>query len=401
MKSLESERLRYSEALERVLQALPGAFAKLAEVERVWLIGSAAQGRRDLCTDIDLIVVLRSTDDPRPLPRAARWRGRRDGAPAPEGRKPMSAAVKYLETRNAFGEALLELAAQDKDIVALTADLPGSTRLSWFKEKFPERFFDFGVAEANMMSAAAGLALSGKKPFVSTFAIFVEKAFEQIRQTIAYNNLPVKIVATHGGITVGEDGASHQTVEDIAVMRALPNMTVIVPADYYETKSAILAIASHPGPCYVRLARAAFPVVFDEEYSFELGRARVVRAGTDVTIFACGLMLFYSLRAAELLEREGISAQVVNVSTIKPLDPNVITYAKITGRAVSVEEHSVIGGLGGALAEALGEHAIPLVRVGIQDKFGQSGKPEQLLAHYGLTPEKIAEAARRVLARST
>jgi transketolase len=322
-------------------------------------------------------------------------------APAPEGRKPMSAAVKYLETRNAFGEALLELAAQDKDIVALTADLPGSTRLSWFKEKFPERFFDFGVAEANMMSAAAGLALSGKKPFVSTFAIFVEKAFEQIRQTIAYNNLPVKIVATHGGITVGEDGASHQTVEDIAVMRALPNMTVIVPADYYETKSAILAIASHPGPCYVRLARAAFPVVFDEEYSFELGRARVVRAGTDVTIFACGLMLFYSLRAAELLEREGISAQVVNVSTIKPLDPNVITYAKITGRAVSVEEHSVIGGLGGALAEALGEHAIPLVRVGIPDKFGQSGKPEQLLAHYGLTPEKIAEAARRVLARST
>jgi transketolase len=189
----------------------------------------------------------------------------------------MSAAVKYLETRNAFGEALLELAAQDKDIVALTADLPGSTRLSWFKEKFPERFFDFGVAEANMMSAAAGLALSGKKPFVSTFAIFVEKAFEQIRQTIAYNNLPVKIVATHGGITVGEDGASHQTVEDIAVMRALPNMTVIVPADYYETKSAILAIASHPGPCYVRLARAAFPVVFDEEYSFELGRARRAR----------------------------------------------------------------------------------------------------------------------------
>lgn len=306
--------------------------------------------------------------------------------------------VRFLETRNAFGEALLELAAKDRDIVALTADLPGSTRLSWFKEKFPERFFDFGVAEANMMSAAAGLALSGKKPFVSTFAIFVEKAFEQIRQTIAYNNLPVKIIATHGGITVGEDGASHQTVEDIAVMRALPNMTVIVPADYYETKKAIYAVYEHPGPVYVRLARAAFPVVFDESVNFEIGKAQVVRPGTDVTIFACGLMLFYSLQAAQLLEQEKISAQVVNVSTIKPVDQKVIDYAKVTGCAVSVEEHSVIGGLGGALAEVLCEHAIPLVRVGIQDRFGQSGKPEQLLAHYGLTAERIAEAARRSLA---
>ncbi len=313
----------------------------------------------------------------------------------------MAPAVTYLETRNAFGEALLELAAQDKDIVALTADLPGSTRLNWFKEKFPERFFDFGVAEANMMSAAAGLALSGKKPFVSTFAIFVEKAFEQIRQTIAYNNLPVKIVATHGGITVGEDGASHQTVEDIAVMRALPNMTVIVPADYYETKKAIYAVYKHSGPVYVRLARAAFPVVFDESVTFEIGRAQIVRPGTDVTIFACGLMLFYSLRAAELLEREKISAQVVNVSTIKPLDQRAIDYAQATGCAVSVEEHSVIGGLGGALAEILSEHAIPLVRVGILDKFGQSGKPEQLLAHYGLTAEKIAEAARRSMKLTT
>lgn len=315
-------------------------------------------------------------------------------SPSPE--RGAEGGVRYLETRNAFGEALLELAAKDTDIVALTADLPGSTRLSWFKEKFSERFFDFGVAEANMMSAAAGLALSGKKPFVSTFAIFVEKAFEQIRQTIAYNNLPVKIIATHGGITVGEDGASHQTVEDIAVMRALPNMTVIVPADYYETKQAIYAVYNHPGPAYVRLARAAFPVVFDENYQFELGKAKLVRPGTDVTIFSCGLMLFYSLHAAELLERERISAQVVNVSTIKPLDPTVIAYAGATGCAISVEEHSVIGGLGGALAELLCEHGLPLVRVGILDRFGQSGKPDALLAHYGLTAEKIAEAARRV-----
>jgi transketolase len=269
--------------------------------------------------------------------------------------------------------------------------------LSWFKEQFSERFFDFGVAEANMMSAAAGLALSGKKPFVSTFAIFATgKAWEQVRQTIAYNNLPVKIIATHAGITVGEDGASHQTVEDIAIMRALPNMTVIVPADYYETKRVIYAVYNHSGPVYVRLARAAFPVVFDQNYSFELGRAKIVRAGRDVTIFACGLMLYHSLKAAELLEREKISAQVVNVSTVKPLDAQVIEYARATGCAVSVEEHSIIGGLGGALAEILSEHALPLVRVGVQDRFGQSGKPDQLLAHYGLTAERIAEAARRM-----
>ncbi|MCS7274382.1 MAG: transketolase family protein, partial [Candidatus Bipolaricaulota bacterium] len=297
--------------------------------------------------------------------------------------------VRFLETRNAFGEALLELAAKDKEIVALTADLPGSTRLSWFKEKFPERFFDVGVAEANMIGVAAGLALSGKKPFVSTFAIFVEKAFEQIRQTIAYNKLPVKIVATHGGLTVGEDGASHQTVEDIAVMRALPHMTVVVPADYYETKSAIYQVYEHPGPVYVRLARAAFPVVFDESYRFELGKARIVREGRDVTICACGLMLYYSLQAAGLLEREGISAQVVNVSTLKPLDERVIEYVRATGGvAVSVEEHSVIGGLGGALAELLSAHGLRLERVGIEDRFGQSGKPEELLAHYGLTVER-------------
>lgn len=314
---------------------------------------------------------------------------------SPFPRREGGQGVRFLETRTAFGEALLELAATDKEIVALTADLPGSTRLSWFKEKFPQRFFDFGVAEANMMSAAAGLALSDKKPFVSTFAIFVEKAFEQIRQTIAYNNLPVRIVATHGGITVGEDGASHQTIADIAVMRALPNMTVIVPADYYEAKKAIYAIYKHPGPAYVRLARAAFPVVFDESVTFDIGQAKLVRAGTDVTIFACGLMTYYSLRAAELLEREKISAQVVNVSTIKPLDQKVIDYAKVAGCAVSVEEHSIIGGLGGALAEVLCEHALPLVRVGILDRFGQSGKPDQLLAHYGLTAEKIVEAARR------
>ncbi|MCI2429695.1 transketolase family protein [Candidatus Acetothermia bacterium] len=300
------------------------------------------------------------------------------------------------ETRNAFGEALLELAAKDKDIVALTADLPGSTRLSWFKEKFSERFFDFGVAEANMLSVAAGLALSGKKPFVSTFAVFVEKAFEQIRQTIAYNNLPVRIIATHGGLTVGEDGASHQTVEDLALMRALPNMTVVIPADYYEAKSAISRIYHHPGPVYVRLARAAFPVVFDESYQFELGRAKIVRGGRDVTICACGLMLSYSLRAAELLERAGLSAQVVNVSTLKPLDERIIDYVRATGGvAVSVEEHSLIGGLGGALAELLSAQGLRLERVGIEDRFGQSGRPEELLAHYGLTAESIAQAVRR------
>ncbi len=309
--------------------------------------------------------------------------------------------VTFQETRNAYGEALVELGAKDKEIVALTADLPASTRVQWFGQKYPERFFDFGVAEANMIGAAAGLAASGKKPFVSTFAIFATgKAWEQIRQNIAYQNLPVKIVCTHAGLTVGEDGASHQTVEDVGLMRVLPNMTVIAPADAVETKKVIHAIVNHPGPVYVRLARAPFPVIYDDTHQFELGKAHSTKEGKDVTIFACGLMVYHALLAAEQLAQEKISARIVNVSTIKPIDPKVAEMAAQTGCAVTVEEHSIIGGLGSAVAEIVSEATpVPLERVGIRDKFGQSGKPDELLKLYGLTAEAIVAAAKRVLAR--
>ncbi|MBI3460876.1 transketolase family protein [Candidatus Acetothermia bacterium] len=309
--------------------------------------------------------------------------------------------VTFAETRNAYGETLVELGAKDKEIVALTADLPASTRVQWFGQKYPERFFDFGVAEANMIGAAAGLAASGKKPFVSTFAVFATgKAWEQIRQNIAYPNLPVKIVCTHAGLTVGEDGASHQTIEDIGLMRVLPNMTVIAPAYAIETKQVIRAIVNHPGPVYVRLARAPFPVIYGDDHQFDLGRLHVVKEGRDVTIFACGLMVYPSLVAAEQLAQEKISARIVNVATVKPLDPRVAELAAQTGGAVTVEEHNVIGGLGSAIAEAVSEaQPVPLERVGIRDKFGQSGKPEELLKLYGLTSESIVAAVKRVLAR--
>lgn len=309
--------------------------------------------------------------------------------------------MKFANTREAFGQALLELGADDPDIVALTADLRSSTFTKAFAEKFPERFFDTGVAEANMMGIAAGLAMSGKKPFAATFAIFAEKAFEQIRQAIAYQSAPVRIIATHGGLTVGPDGASHQTVEDINTMRGLPNMTVIVPADAVETKQVTRAIVNYNKPVYVRLAREPLPVVLDESYRFELGKAKILREGKDVTLFACGVMLFTALRAAELLMRESIETQVVNVSTIKPIDAGaILSCVKQTGCCVTAEDHSIIGGLGSAVAEVLIEnYLVPLERVGIKDKFGQSGKAWELLEHYQLTPEAIATAARRVIER--
>lgn len=252
-----------------------------------------------------------------------------------------------------------------------------------------------------MIGAAAGLAASGKKPFVSTFAIFATgKAWEQIRQNVAYQNLPVKIVCTHAGLTVGEDGASHQTVEDIGLMRVLPNMTVIAPADAIETKQVVHAIANYPSPVYVRLARAAFPVIYGDADRFELGKAHTIKEGRDVTIFACGIMVYQALLAAEQLATEKVSARVVNLSTIKPLDPKVAELAAQTGCAVTVEEHNIIGGLGSAVAELISEMSpVPLERIGVRDKFGQSGKPDELLKLYGLTSEAIIAAAKRVMAR--
>lgn len=311
--------------------------------------------------------------------------------------------AKFANTREAFGQALLELGAEDPDVVALTADLRSSTFTKAFGEKFPERFFDTGVAEANMMGIAAGLAMSGKKPFATTFAIFVEKAFEQIRQAIAYQAAPVKIIATHGGLVTGPDGASHQTVEDINTMRGLPNMTVIVPADAIETKEVTRAIVNYNKPVYVRLAREPLPLVLSEDYRFELGKAKILREGKDVTLFACGVMVFMALRAAELLEAAALplEAQVVNVSTVKPMDVDTISNCvKKTGCCVTAEDHSVIGGLGSAVAEVLVEKfLVPMERVGVKDKFGQSGKAWELLEYYQLTPEAIAAAARRVIER--
>jgi len=305
--------------------------------------------------------------------------------------------------RQAFGEALLEVGTEDERVVVLTADLAGSTYTKPFAERFPGRFFNLGITEANMMSLAAGLAMSGKKPFVSTFAVFAAgKPWEQVRQTIAYQSAPVRIVATHAGLTVGEDGASHQMLEDIGNMRVLPHMDVIVPADAVETRQVVHALKDHDdNPVYVRLARAPFPVILDDRYHFELGKAQVLHPGDDVSIFACGLMVAQALAAAELLAERGISAEVVNVSTIKPLDlETVIGSTSKTEAAVTAEEHQVIGGLGSAVAEALAEHwPAPMVRVGVHDEFGQSGSADELIEYYGLTPEGIAAAAQQALER--
>jgi len=310
--------------------------------------------------------------------------------------------LKLLGTREVYGDTLAELGGINIDIVVLDADLSSSTRTGVFAKKFPDRFFNMGVSEADMMGTAAGLASAGKIPFASTFAIFASgRAWEQIRQSIAYPRLNVKIVATHGGITVGEDGASHQSVEDIAIMRVIPNMTVIVPCDGIETRGVIQDIVKYNGPVYVRVARAKFPVIMPDDYKFEIGKGVVLRDGKDAAVIANGLMVSHALDAAGILEKEGLSVMVINMSTIKPLDRDLISKAgRITGAVVTAEEHSVIGGLGEAVAAVLAEECpVPMKRVGIQDRFGQSGLAEELLLHYGLMPSDIAEAVRAVISK--
>lgn len=305
-----------------------------------------------------------------------------------------------IATRDAYGEVLAELGAENENIVVLDADLSGSTKTSGFAKKFPERFFNMGIAEANMIGTAAGLAAAGKIPFASTFAIFaVGRAWEQVRQSVAYPKANVKIVATHSGVTVGEDGGSHQSVEDIAIMRAVPNMTVIVPADGIETKQAIRAAAAHKGPVYVRLGRNKVPTIFADDYRFAIGKGCQLRAGSDLTFIGTGLMTAQALVAAEQLQAQGISARVVHVATVKPLDEElIIAAARETGAVVTAEEHSIVGGLGGAVAELLAEHCpVPLKRVGVNDRFGLSGKAEELLKFLGLMPENLLEAAKEVL----
>lgn len=307
-----------------------------------------------------------------------------------------------IATRDAYGQALAELGALNDKVVVLDADLSKSTKTNDFKKVFPERFFNMGIAEQNLLGTAAGFAAAGKIPFASSFAVFaVGRAYDQIRNSIAYPKLNVKIAATHAGLTVGEDGGSHQMLEDIALMRALPNMTVIVPADGVETKQVIMAAAAYDGPVYIRLGRPKVPVLFDESYQFEIGKGVVLKDGADVTLVAAGIMVSKAMEAAEALAADGISAAVVNISTIKPLDQQlIIEMAQKTGAMVTCEEHNIYGGLGSAVAEVLVEHCpVPMARVGVEDSFGESGLPDQLLEKYGLTAANIADKAKAVIGR--
>lgn len=307
-----------------------------------------------------------------------------------------------LAQRNYYGKALQDLAAVRDDIVVLDADLAGSTKTSDFKKVAEDRFVEVGIAEQNMIGIAAGLAASGKTVFASTFGVFATgRCWEQIRLACAYPKLNVKVVATHCGITVGEDGASHQALEDIAIMRTLPNMVVISPADAYEAYAATKAIADYDGPVYMRMGRTEFPTSMPEDTDFTIGKAKVMREGTDVTLVACGQMVSNCLEAADILASEGISAEVINMSTIKPLDTEtLIASVSKTGCCVSAEEHSIIGGLGSAVAECLVENVlVPLERVGTKDTFGESGTPADLMAKYGLTAVHIVSAVRQAISR--
>jgi transketolase len=307
---------------------------------------------------------------------------------------------KQAAMRDAYGEALLELGAANPDVVVVGADTTGSLKSGVFASKFPARFFNVGIAEQNLVSIAAGLALAGKVAYAGTYAIFVPgKSVDQIRNNICYPDLNVKIVCSHGGISVGPDGASHQQVEDIAIMRCIPRMKVIVPADAVATKAIVKAIASIPGPFYVRLTRSSTPVVYDTGFEYRFGEANILRDGADVAIFACGIMVPEALKAAESLKAKGASAAVVDLHTIKPVDSGTIEkLARKCGGVVTAEEHNVMGGMGSAVAEALVEsYPTPMKRVGVMDTFGESGEAGELLKKYGLTSANIEQAASNLL----
>lgn len=309
------------------------------------------------------------------------------------------ADVKKIATRESYGNALVELGKEHENLVVLDADLAAATKTGIFKKAFPDRHIDCGIAEANMVGIGAGLAAAGMVPFVSSFAMFAAgRAFEQVRNSVGYPHLNVKIGATHAGISVGEDGATHQCNEDIALMRTIPGMVVISPADDVEAKAAVRAAYEYDGPVYLRFGRLAAPVIFDEEtYKFEIGKGQVVTEGTDVTIIATGLMVGNSMEAAKMLAEKGISAKVINMATIKPLDEElVIAAAKETGKVVTVEEHSVIGGLGSAVCDVLSEKCpTPVLKVGVNDVFGHSGPALDLIAEFGLDAKGIAEKVER------
>jgi len=307
-----------------------------------------------------------------------------------------------IATRDAYGEKLVELGLRNKDIVALDADLAKSTKTILFKKNFPDRFFDMGIAEQNLIGTAAGLAMAGKIPFASTFAVFATgRVYDQLRNTVCYPRLNVKVVSSHAGITVGADGASHQALEDIALTRVLPNMVVIVPADAVETHSVLECAVAYDGPMYIRLGRPKVPVVCSDDYKFELGKGNVLKSGSDATIIACGITVAFALEAADILLEKGIDAEVINMASIKPIDSELIVQsATKTGAVVTAEEHSIIGGLGSAVAEVLGENLpVPMERVGVRDSFGESGSPEELLEKYGITSRHIAASVEKALSR--
>lgn len=300
---------------------------------------------------------------------------------------------RKIATRDSYGQAVAELGNENENIIVLDADLAAATKSGVFKSAHPERFYDVGIAEGNMAGIAAGLAASGKIPFMTTFAMFAAgRAFEQIRNSIGYPHLNVKIAATHGGISVGEDGATHQCLEDFGLMRLIPGMVVISPADDIEAQAAVRAAAEYDGPVYMRFGRLAVPVIFDEDdYQFEIGKGQILKEGTDLSLIVTGLPVAPALEAAKRLEDEGIQIEVINMPTIKPIDTELILQsAEKTGKVATIEEHNIIGGLGSAVAEVLSEnHPVPLLRIGIEDQFGKSGSAEELIALYGLDAEGI------------
>ena len=310
--------------------------------------------------------------------------------------------VEMKKTREGFGKALVAMGEKDPRIVVLVGDLAESTMVHWFAEKFPDRFIQVGIAEQNMACVAAGLAAMGKIPFWATYGAFAScRAADQIRVTIAYTNLNVKIGGAHGGISVGPDGATHQAMEEISIMRSIPNMKMVVPCDYWESYKATIAAAAEPGPVYIRFGREDVPVVTNESTPFRFGKGEIYAQGKDLTIFACGVMVYEALRAHETLAEKGISARVVNLHTVKPLDRELIERcARETGAIVTAEEHQVNGGLGGAVAEAVVQSTlVPMELVAVHDRFGQSGKPSELMDAFGLRAKDIVAAAEKVIAR--
>ncbi len=303
-------------------------------------------------------------------------------------------------TRDGFGEGLLELGKTHPNVVALSGDLEDSARAIWFKKQYPERFFSVGIAEQDMIGTAAGLALAGKIPFACSFSQFVTgKTVEQLRMAVCYQQANVKVAGSHGGLSVGADGATAEALEELAILRALPNMTIVVPCDALEAKKAAIASADYPGPVYLRLGRSPVPVITKEADLFQIGRASVLRDGNDVTIIACGVMVSHALQAAESLAKEGIETRVINLHTVKPIDQQMlVAAAKETGAIVTAEEHSVIGGLSGAVAEVVVQHhPVPMQFVGVKDRFGTSGDPAELLKAFSLMPEDLIKAVKDVL----